>query len=67
MITSFPALAVCKPINPSAHIALDTNRDRWGIEPICIVLAEQACVQIAPGTYHAHKTGRGRPAPAWTH
>ena len=34
---------------------IDTNRDRWGVEPICRVL------QVAPSTYYA---ARGRPPAA---
>lgn len=34
---------------------IDAHRNRWGVEPICTVLTEQADVQIAPGTYYAHK------------
>jgi putative transposase len=34
---------------------IDTNRDRWGVEPICRVL------QVAPSTYYA---ARGRPPSA---
>jgi putative transposase len=33
---------------------IDTYRDRFGVEPICRVLAEHD-VAIAPSTYHAHK------------
>ena len=33
---------------------IDTYRDRFGVEPICRVLAEHD-VAIAPSTYHARK------------
>ena len=48
---------------------IDTQRGRFGVEPVCAVLAE-AGIQIAPSTYYARskaplteaETGR---APTW--
>jgi len=34
---------------------IDAHRDRWGVEPICTVLTNEADIQIAPGTYYSHK------------
>jgi putative transposase len=34
---------------------IDTNKDVFGVEPICRVLSEHGC-QIAPSTYYAAKT-----------
>lgn len=34
---------------------IDTHRHRWGIEPICAVLTNEAGIKIAPGTYYANK------------
>lgn len=33
---------------------IDEHRDRFGVEPICVVLTEHG-VKIAPSTYYAHK------------
>lgn len=34
---------------------IDAHRSRWGVEPICTVLTEEAGVKIAPGTYYAFR------------
>ena len=36
---------------------IDEHREVFGVEPICSVL------QVAPSTYYAVKSARGRPAP----
>ena len=44
---------------------IDSHRDRFGVEPICAVLAE-AGIAIAPSTYYARSKAARSPTPSWT-